>query len=98
MPPDRQEARAAAKTGSGRRRRRGGGEIADWSSVDAEALRQLVANVTSAGAAITFGYTRDRGAYALHFADGSDRYKDYVPATDDVQLVIAELLVLWRDD
>lgn len=98
MPPERATQRDAIKSGSSRRRRRGDGEIADWSGIDPAILAQLITNVTAQGAALTFGYTKDRGAYALHFADGADRWKDYIPANGEADVIVAELVILWRDD
>ena len=38
---------------------------ADWASIDAEAIREVIAAVGAIGGAVRFGYTRDGGAYAL---------------------------------
>lgn len=79
-----------------RRKNRGkGAAIADWQSVDPNILQSLIAEVTKHGT-ITFGYTRDGGAYYLaYWVDGvSD--KEYIRPTEDVDGVLHAELESWK--
>ncbi|KKL06207.1 hypothetical protein LCGC14_2598330 [marine sediment metagenome] len=52
---NRLEAFSKATSGSG----------ADWSSVDAAKLRTVVSLITALGGAVTFGMSRNNGAYSI---------------------------------
>jgi len=67
-----------------RRARRKIGVVADWRQCDGDVLSRAVAAVTSSGAALLFGYTRDGGAYSIVFLNGGVQKKEYVPATADI--------------
>ena len=48
------------------------GSDADWGSADPTKLRTVVAMITALGGAVTFGLSRDNGAYSLTLMlDGS---------------------------
>lgn len=67
-----------------RQANRGNGETADWESVDPELLRKLVASITIHGGTVTFGYTRDGGAYYVNFYVDGESAKEYVRPTENV--------------
>ncbi len=80
----------------------GGGEgEADWSSCDSDWLRTVVLAITSMGGAITFGLSRDMGAYSvtlmldgdrktLWFGSGSDM-------TDEMKTIAGQLELEGED-
>ena len=60
-------------------------ESADWSSVDAEAIRAAISALGSIGGALRYGYSRDGGAYAVGvYGLESQPYTDYLRPGDDV--------------
>jgi hypothetical protein len=67
-----------------RRSTRGIGETADWSTADATKLHHAIENVTAAGCAIQFGYTRDGGAYSIRIVGDGEPYTEYVRPTEDL--------------
>lgn len=70
-----------------RRAKRGGGHTADWQSVDPEILQGLIAAVALHGT-VTFGYTRDGGAYFINFwVDGASD-KEYIRPNENVDEVL----------
>jgi len=81
---DKRDAKAAARAEGRKRVLDGGGNTADWGSVDAELLRYAVAAVSVAGGAVRFGYTRDGGAYAIGVYDNGESDTDYVRPGEDI--------------
>jgi len=82
----------AMEESNGRRRRQRGNQIpADWESVDAIALRRVIASITLSGGAIRFGYTRDGGAYAIGILGDGDPYTEYLRPSDDIDGYLADL-------
>lgn len=75
-----------------RRRNRGNGDVADWGSVDPDKLRAVIANVTSHGFAIRFGYTRDAGAYAVGIIGDGEPFTEFIRPTEDVDLYLTGLV------
>lgn len=60
-------------------------EPADWTSIEAEAIRHAISAVGSIGGAVRFGYSRDGGAYAVGVYGLEDKpYTDYLRPGDDV--------------
>lgn len=67
----RRKASKGNAANSGKRKRRTSDFEADWSAVNGQLLQQVIANVTSDGGAIRFGYSRDGGTYAVGiYGDG----------------------------
>lgn len=76
---ERKDARRAK-----RRAKRGQKETADWAGVDKTKLCELIELVTADGGTITFGYTRDGGAYYVNYYIDGESEKYYIRPTEDV--------------
>lgn len=74
---------------STRRSFRGDSEVADWASVDAQAIANCVVFGAANGWAIRFGYTRDGGAYTLGVLGDGEPYTEYIRPTEDIHLALA---------
>jgi len=57
---------------------------ADWSKVDEALILAALASITSEGAALLFGSTRDKGALVLTICDGDERVKFYATTHDEM--------------
>jgi hypothetical protein len=67
---------------------------ADWKSVDASAIHDLVCAITAMGGAIRLGYTRDGGAYAIGlYGLEANPYTEYIRPDEPVDQIIARLAV-----
>lgn len=51
---------------------------ADWGDCDPLLIAQLIANACHDGLTVSFGYTRDGGAYYLGFYDGNETKRVYL--------------------
>lgn len=67
-----------------RRLRRGKGEVADWSTADANQLLRAIVAVTGQGCAIQFGYTTDGGSYVVRFVGDGEPYNEYIRPTESL--------------
>lgn len=67
-----------------RREKRGNSATADWESANPELLIRLIGCVTALKGTITFGYTRDGGAYYVNYYVGGESEKEYVRPTEDL--------------
>jgi len=67
-----------------RRKMRGRQETADWANVETSQICRLIELVTTEGGTITFGYTRDGGAYYVNYYIDGESEKHYVRPTEDV--------------
>lgn len=76
-----------------RRRNRGGGDVADWSTVDAVELHAAISAVVGAGCAIQFGYTKDGSSYVVRIVGDGEPYNEYVRPTEDVSLYLTSLVL-----
>jgi hypothetical protein len=74
-----------------RRRNRGNAEQADWSAVDAEKLRSVIAAISRANCAVQFGYTRDGGAYVVRVVGDGEPFNEFVRPTEDIDLYLTGL-------
>jgi len=74
-----------------RNTRRGGGEVADWSSVDAGLLREALSNVTRHGYALMFGYTQNGSAYTCRVVGDANAEPDYIRPTEDINVYLQAL-------
>lgn len=70
---------------------------ADWSTVDAELIREAIATVAADGGALRFGYSRDGGAYAVGVLGDGDPYTEYIRPADDPDAWFREFAADWRD-
>ncbi len=59
---------------------------ADWSSVDASAIRNLIVSINAIGGAIRFGRTRDGGAYSMGLHINGEHTNRYVAITEDINV------------
>jgi len=78
-----------------RQKNRGKGAIADWESCQAETLKRLIGVVTHLKGTITFGYTRDGGAYYLNYFIGGVSDKIWIRPTEDVDMCLLEEIDTW---
>jgi len=81
----------SAPSQTGLRESFGRSKKADWSTADAELLRECIASVAKVGGALRLGYSRDGGAYAIGVYGDGDPYTLYVPPSDDIDEVVAKV-------
>lgn len=75
-----------------RNRNRGGPvEEADWTSVDGDKLKDVIAAVARHNCAIQFGYTKDKGAYVIRIVGDGEPYNEFVRPTEDIDLYLEGL-------
>lgn len=72
-------------------------EIADWQSVNPEAIVRAIAAISYNGGAVRFGYTRDGGAYAIGIYLGNDHFTEYVRPGEDIVGYLEGLVVDMGD-
>ena len=60
-----------------RRKNRGNGETADWISATSALIAELIGTVSYLKGTITFGYTRDGGAYFISYYFGEESERVY---------------------
>lgn len=78
-----------------RRQNRGKTSITtDYESFNAELLKRLIATVAQHGT-ITFGYTRDGGAYYINYWVDGDSFKEYLRPTEDVDAFLQSEIDAW---
>lgn len=68
--------------------------VPDYESVNSELLVRLIATVTQHGT-VTFGYTRDGGAYYINYWVDGDSIKEYVRATEDMDAFLRAEIEAW---
>lgn len=79
-----------------RRANRGNGATADWDSCDSRMLQNLIATVTAFGGTITFGYTRDGGAYYVNYYVDLESIKEYVRPTENIDAWLEAEIEAWK--
>ncbi len=80
------------------RRSYGRAEVADWRSVDGEAIRDCICAAGMVNGAVRFGYTRDGGAYAIGlYGLGDQPFTTYVRPGENVDAVLREIAEDYRD-
>jgi len=67
------------------------GRTVEWAKVDEAAILVAIGNVTSEGAALLFGVTRDRGALVLTVCDGDERLKLYAATPEEMAVHLREI-------
>ncbi len=70
---------------------------ADWSRVDAAAMRAAVARSSACGGALRFGYTRDGGAYAIGIYGLGAPYTAYLRPSDDMEAFLREIMSAFEE-
>lgn len=75
-----------------RRKQRTAHEIADWAAADAQLVLEAIANVSSAGGAIRFGYTRDGGAYAVGIYGSGEPFTEFIRPSEDIDYYLRGLI------
>ncbi len=83
------KALSAMQRRASRRKNRGDGEVADWSGVDGDAISHLINVIASLGGTVTFGYTRDGGAYYINYYIGGEQDKVYIRPSEDIDASLA---------
>lgn len=97
----RSEARArkAEKNGTGSLAQlfsSGGAAQADWSGAAPQGVLDVVIAMSSLGGAVTFGMSRDGGAYMLTLLLDGDRTTLWCPCTEDVDIWMENTVYLLR--
>lgn len=87
------ESRDTAKTANARRRReqRHTGSVLDLNSIDADTLKRAILELLKRAVGITFGVTRDGGALSVTILDNGENIREYVRATEDINLYLSGL-------
>jgi len=75
-----------------RRKNRGGVDAADWSSVDSARVVAAISAITRHGFAVRFGYTRDKGAYAIGIIGDGEPFTEFVRPTESIELYLDGLI------
>jgi len=87
------ESRDTAKTANARRRReqRHTGSVLDLDSIDANTLKRALLELLKRAVGVTFGVTRDGGALSVTLLDNGENIREYVRATEDINLYLSGL-------
>jgi hypothetical protein len=72
------------KGGDPNRFHRGGHAPADWATADAELIKAAIAAAADTGGALRFGYSRDKGAYAVGIYDGGEPYTEFIRPSESI--------------
>jgi len=93
-------ARDTAKTANARRRReqRHTGSILNLDSIDADTLKRAILELLKRAVGVTFGVTRDGGALSITLLDNGENIREYVRATEDINLYLSGLADDFRED
>ena len=78
-----------------RRKNRGNNDSADWSEVNGDVIRDLIAVVTGLKGTVTFGYTRDGGAYYINYYVEGESDKIYIRPTEDIDQTLHIEATSW---
>lgn len=78
-----------------RRQNRGKSSVTtDYEQFDSDLLKRLIAKVAKHGT-ITFGYTRDGGAYYINYWVDGHSFKEYLRPTEDVDAFLQAEIDAW---
>jgi hypothetical protein len=93
-------ARDTAKTANARRRReqRHTGSVLDLNSIDANTLKRALLELLKRAVGVTFGVTRDGGALSVTLLDNGENIREYVRATEDINLYLSGLADDFGED
>jgi hypothetical protein len=94
------EQRDTAKTANARRRReqRHTGSVLDLNSIDANTLKRALLELLKRAVGVTFGVTRDGGALSVTLLDNGENIREYVRATEDINLYLSGLADDFGED
>jgi len=92
--------RDVAKTANARRRReqRHTGSVLDLDSIDPNTLKRAILELLKRAVGVTFGVTRDGGALSITLLDNGENIREYVRATEDINLYLSGLADDFRED
>lgn len=93
-------ARDTAKTANARRRReqRHTGSVLDLNSIDPDTLKGALLSLLKREVGVTFGVTRDGGALSITLLDNGETVREYVRATEDINLYFTGLAEDFSED
>src|SRR5689334_20573455 len=74
-----------------RRANRHKSEHADYSIVNADVLLRAITNVTAAGCAVQFGYTKEGSSFVIRIVGDGEPYNDYVRPSEDINSYLEAL-------
>lgn len=86
-----------AKRRTQRSKNRGASDSADWAAINPENLVKLIAATTALGISITFGYTRDGGAFYISLYSDGDSERIYIRPTEEPDEQILELAIEFEN-
>lgn len=92
--------RDVAQTANARRRReqRHTGSVLDLDSMDSDTLKRAFVNLLKRKVGVTFGVTRDGGALSITLLDNGETVREYVRATEDINLYLTGLADDFGED
>lgn len=70
---------------------RGGHGPADWDIADAELIKAAIAAAATTGGALRFGYSRDKGAYAVGIYDGGEPYTEFIRPAENIDQFLRQV-------
>lgn len=70
---------------------RGTGDFASWDAANPVLLRSAINAIADNGYSVTFGYTRDGGAFFISIFEGDKPIREYVRPTEDINLYLTGL-------
>lgn len=70
----------------------GASTTADWTTANAELLRDCIAAVTKDGSALRFGYSRDGGAFAIGIYENGEAYTVWCRPSEDIDQKLRSIL------
>jgi len=87
------QSRDAAKTANARRRReqRHTGSVLDLNSINPDTLKGAILSLLKREVGVTLGVTRDGGALSVTLLDNGETIREYVRATEDINLYLTGL-------
>jgi len=62
-----------------------------WADVNAETLKAVIVAVSETGCAVRFGYSRDKGAYAVGIVGDGDPYTIWGASVDELDIKLEGL-------
>lgn len=95
-PPRSTDASKHAERLKQRRANRGKSDVTtDYEQFDSDLLKRLIATVAKYGT-ITFGYTRDGGAYYINYWVDGESFKEFVRPTEDIDAFLQAEIDAWN--
>jgi hypothetical protein len=89
------DAKSAIQRRKERKDNRGDSESADWDGIDPAIVLRLIATIANLAGTITFGYTKDGGAYYINYYVGGESDRVYIRPTEDVDSTIEAEIESW---